>query len=456
MSQPSQHIAARFQLQLSQAWQRWFDDHEQLVMPGDFDRPLAIPELTAAAPQAIWAGFMLPDTLPLVGNAYGDWICARVTGDGDLGELIHWYHGGGDWIPLGDDMAEVIVHDVVDYFRPIGRQMLRGAPESAEPKQQESVLADFGNSALRDWLVARLSGLGDRQLDSDKSQLDSASRATMGRLVVIEQLLAVGDYVAALRQLQACQWSPDAVACDLIQVSLQPAVAVLADPAIARAVGTAWSSNYKQWLFDGAQVPEGVRELIATVSGFAACLWDGQDWEEAAALSQAVLSRRYDLGWAVNVAAWSRQRIADEAGAAQIYFHGRQASAFSDQGVRMRTHWCDARHGKFTIAQLSHLHQHLRPEQQHDSYLQCFQQETEQRSVRQVQQFWFQAGQDCLTRNEFAQAYDCFYRSGWDVGVRSLNDYRAILQALATSARQAGWPARAAVAETHFRCLPQR
>ncbi len=70
---------------------------------------------------------MLPDTLPLIGNEYGDWLCVRVDEDNRFGELVHWYHGGGDWIPVGKSIAEAVLHDIVDQFRPRKGQVLRGS-----------------------------------------------------------------------------------------------------------------------------------------------------------------------------------------------------------------------------------------------------------------------------------------------------------------------------------------
>ena len=53
----------------------------------------------------------MPDTLPIIGNDYGDWLCLRIARDGTLAELIHWSHCGGDWLPYGRNLAEGLLYD---------------------------------------------------------------------------------------------------------------------------------------------------------------------------------------------------------------------------------------------------------------------------------------------------------------------------------------------------------
>jgi hypothetical protein len=449
MRQPSKQIAARYHLRLSDTWRQWFDEDVACVsLPGSFRAPLTAEQLIRQAPREIWPGFMLPYTLPLVGNQYGDWICVCIETDGSLGELLHWYHGGGDWIPLGRDLAEVVVHDVVDHFRPVGGQMLRGAPESIEPEQRAQVLDAFQVPALRQWLCNRL---------AVTAKIQPTSTARVARaLTDIELALERGAYADALQIMQQQVWAVDAVACDRIQYVLQHGTFQLAKPEFARDLGMKWSPDYVRWLFDVDQIPQLARARITDLSGAGAELWDRQDWTLAGELACEVLERRNDLGWAVNVAGWSRQRSGNSAGAAEIYFQGRCASAFSDQGVRMRTHWTDARFGKFTIAQLSELRDYLTPEQQGDPYLQAIGMSSAAQTVRQVQSFWLDESRRLSGEQQFDSANYHLVRAGWDVGVENLSDYRTILESLVAAAHAAGWEARQAVAQTHLNCLMRK
>lgn len=450
MSQPAQQIAERYHLSLSDSWQAWFNrDCNAIALPGSFRAPLAVDQLLAEAPSELWPGFMLPDTLPLVSNHYGDWICVRVEANGSFGELVHWYHGGGDWIPVGQRLAEMVVHDVVDQFRPIDNQMLRGAPESTDNSQAGRVIADFSNPKLRQWLSDQLS----RNLATAGAE---HVQATHYQLDLLADLLSKGEYVQALETLRRHQWAADAVACDLIQFVLQDSAGPLAQGSIAQGLAMNWTPDFVRLLFDVEQIPAEVQARILELVGDGLSFWPRQDWRRAERLAQDVLQRRHDLGWAVNIAGWSKHRTGDLAGAANIYFAGRFASAFSDQAVRMRTHWVESCFGKFTFAQLNVLEDCLTHLQRHDEYLQTVRSAPSKLTIQIVQEYWIHAARQQLERNAPAEAYTCFYRAGWDMGAQRLSEYQRILEGLAHSARAAGWPARAAVAETHLACLNRR
>ncbi|MEM9827997.1 MAG: SMI1/KNR4 family protein [Planctomycetota bacterium] len=59
--------------------------------------------------ESLWPGLMGCHLLPLVGNQIGDYLCVRVDDFGNASSIVHWYHGGGDWLPWGKDLAEALV-----------------------------------------------------------------------------------------------------------------------------------------------------------------------------------------------------------------------------------------------------------------------------------------------------------------------------------------------------------
>lgn len=442
MDRPSSSIADRYRLQLSEPWTAWFDsDLHTLEAAGAFQSTLPADRLVLERPAEIWPGFMLPDTLPVIGNEYGDWICARVCPDGRFGELLHWYHGGGDWVPLGSRLAEALLHDVVDQFRPAGAQMLRGATETLQPQHHQRVLDAFANPPFSDWLARGLADANDAR--------DSVRRI----LLQIHRALAAGDYSVALGLLHEQGWSADAVACDLIETALQHPLTAIANPEIAKFLGVNWTPDYARWLFDVQSVPADTRQQILDLANTAHDDWPRQSWEEANRWAQAVLDRRQDLGWAFHVVGWNQLRSGQPAAAADTFFRGRWASAFSDQSVRLRTQWIEPRHGKLAIAQLAALADHLTDEQRQDKYLQRVWQAPDKLLLNAVQEYWTDLGRRYFARGEYGEAYNCFYRAGWDLGVQRLAAYQPILEMLVEAATRAGWPARAAVAHTHLTCL---
>src|SRR5690606_36855447 len=97
----SNKLAAHYGLQLPADLRAWLDDEIWRHAGGaEFSQPQS-PDQLIEPDGSIWGGFMLPDTLPIVGNDYGDWLCLRIAPDGQVSEVLHWSHGGGDWIPYG-------------------------------------------------------------------------------------------------------------------------------------------------------------------------------------------------------------------------------------------------------------------------------------------------------------------------------------------------------------------
>ena len=108
----SEQIEKRYALRLDAELRSWFDQETwRHPLAGAFCCPLSPQQLLDPPPGTIWAGFMLPDTLPLIGNQQGDWLCLRVAADGRVAEIICWSHGGGDWIPYGRRLPEALRYD---------------------------------------------------------------------------------------------------------------------------------------------------------------------------------------------------------------------------------------------------------------------------------------------------------------------------------------------------------
>lgn len=113
---------------------------------------------------------MPPNFLPLVGNNQGDWLCLRVgltDPDGQLGsqscrdtfgdlvptDVVHWYHGGGDWLPWGDGLAEALLFDWSVRRLPSGE--VRHA-DPAESSEETAETHAWGASPIESWMEQQL------------------------------------------------------------------------------------------------------------------------------------------------------------------------------------------------------------------------------------------------------------------------------------------------------------
>lgn len=456
MDQPADNIADRYQLQLGESWSTWFRDvAPHLSFPGAFQSPVSIARLLRDSPDVIWPGFMLPDTLPIIGNEYGDWICARVTAAGGLGELIHWYHGGGDWIPVGENMEQALLHDVVDQYRPLRQQMLRGAFETLQPDHLHGVSDKLENQPFQSWLVNGLASHARPASDSSVVTADVplvAKDKAIAESTVAEifRSLPQGRYSDALNLMLARGWASAATACDLVEEALQFPRAQIAVDSQAR-LSASDANAFARWLFDSASFPPPAHLLQAATSSLPA-----QDWELAKSTCQAVMLERQDLGWASDILGWCHQRVGEITHAIEVYRAGCLASSFSNQAVRLRTHWFNQQHGKFSTSQLAELSAEHSPLVAPDPYMRIVCQASDGKLLERVQAFWQESGDRQMRDGDPAAAYASYYRAGWDLGAPQLVDYHHILRSLAQAAAAAGWSARTQVARAHLRCLEVR
>jgi hypothetical protein len=58
--------------------------------------------------ESVCGGLMLPDTLPILANGFGDFLCTRFRHDGTLYEIIEWQHEGAYWRHYGYSIAEAL------------------------------------------------------------------------------------------------------------------------------------------------------------------------------------------------------------------------------------------------------------------------------------------------------------------------------------------------------------
>lgn len=449
MDQPSQHIADRYHVELDHAWQHWFDhDAEKVPLAGEFRESTQYGFLLDRAPTIVWPGLMLPDTLPIIGNEYGDWLCVRVDASNRFGELVHWYHGGGDWIPVGRTIAEAVLHDIVDQFRPRVGQVLRGAAESTSPEHLTHVVHRLQDERLQHWLAVSLTAA--HKTDAGDTIDDSHS------LREVLEALSARNYLAAIQLLERAGWAVEAALCDQIEYALQVPIRSLASDEIPKRLGLNYEPDYVRWLFDAQQIPNNalhqIQEILHSL-GLTPAQPHEQDWAHAERLALRMLERRSDLAWAVDIAGWGARRRGDVEKACDIYFNGRFASAFSNQSIRMRSHGFDSRFGKVALAEMWSLRDYLNTFQRDDNYLQTAWKNPARSLQRDVQDYWMSRAKDEMNAGNFAGAYESYYRAGWDIGAQRMTDYLDIFAGLIDCSLAAGWRARASVAEMHLACL---
>lgn len=407
----------RYSLRIDQPLADWFDSEAwQQIGNSEFNQAIPPQILLDDTPDVIWPGLMLPDTLPVLGNRDGDWLCLRIGSDDSVREVIHWYHGGGDWIPWGKTLAEAIAFDAIRGALP-GRHQGHAVP--AEPRRR----GDCSGSLVR-WAA--------RWLPTEVSEVIRDHSGQPVAAVLLEHAVA-----------------EIAVRCEMVLAALDSGLRRALTPEIAAELGIQWEPRAVSWLFDTARVDEDLREALREKVGEQVA-WN-QDWSAAAGQAEAVCQQRSDLGWAFDIAGWAAERRGDVAGAVGFYRRGAKSLAFADQSIRFRTHWFPQRMGKFSVWRLHELGAvGDSPAESLEGYLTAIGRADASTLRSQSLGYWQSAAERAAASGRWADAYDAYYRSGWDLGLGDMCDYRQQLAGLVEAAERAGQKARATVARTHL------
>ena len=258
----------------------WFDQewwrHRGL---GEYREPIEPELLLDDAPESIWPGLMSCDLLPLISNTAGDWLCARVDQDSVAAEIVQWYHGGGDWIPWGNDLAEALVFDaMIDRLPGLSRR-------HAVPAEDPRPAAD-----------------GDCETPDDPILQWAVSRTKLPSEVLNDR--SIGD-VAVARAMLDAQVAEVAVRCELVQSELIRVTRDMLEPIVSGDDGDRREQG-SRWLFDLEQIPAPKQELLERSLGEP--LRQLQDWDAAERHACRVTELAPDLAWAWEISGYAAER----------------------------------------------------------------------------------------------------------------------------------------------------
>ncbi len=361
------------------------------------------------------------DFLPLIGSAAGDWLGVRFDRDNHASEILQWYHGGGDWIPWGRTISEAIVFGAV-------------ADRLPGPKRRHSIPADdfqFRPASKDDPLLRWAEG----HVGLDHHQITDSQFA--GKELA-EALLSERIAEAAVR-------------CELIQDALAESLSEVLDRSVAESLGVPWHTAVR-WIFDADQIPPQMRDQLKADFG---CDWSGhQDWNRALQYAQHVTVQFPDVAWGWDVAGYCYEKLGQWSNAQQAYCQGIDQSVFSDQSVKLRTHWTAGEAAKFSVARLAALasdHAMPLPDEIDRDYFDLLSGSEVDRRRVEVQAYW-------LTRaaqsESASQKFDALVAAGWDLGAEPIKALAEILAQI--SIADPSQTARSTVSATHSECFRQR
>jgi len=417
----SVRLEERYRVALAPDLADWFDSETWRHRgAAEFNAPVDPATLLSETPDPIWPALMPPDFLPVLGNAAGDWLCVRVDRENAASELVHWYHGGGDWIPWGRTLSEAILLNAVHGRLPGPRR------RHAEGGERRPDTVSAADDRLLAWArehlpgdVARLSRSGDRGHE-----------------------LAEG--------LLECGVAEPAVRCELVQAALDHPLSLAIDPAEAAGLGLDWD-DVVEWIFDLDRTPRSIRVELSQRYGVDP--ERGQDWITAANHCRRVTEVSPELGWAWDLLGYDAQRRGAIDVAVGAYRSASTTSVFTDQSIRLRTHWFSDRAAKFSIAMLNELAPQIVSASE---YLRMLTRVPSGHLRGSLTAHWRHRASRAVEEGDLAAAYDCLVAAGWDLGGVQIAAYERLLEEIGEAAEAAGFCGRAATAKTHLACLRDR
>lgn len=419
----SERLAERYQCVFSTALMDWFDSEIwKRHSCGEYCCAVDPALLLSDAPEPIWPGLMSCDLIPVIGNTSGDWLCVRVDEDNRASEVVQWYHGGGDWIPWGSDIAQAIVFD--GFIERISADSPRHAVPAVVPRPSGHAERD---DRLLHWAFGHMP---DGLAESLNTACDS-------------------EQVAAC--LLNAHVSEVAVHCELILKALCHADVDSLQIAIGADAGAIGRNQLTEWAFDISKIPEKHHQQI--VSGQHGMKLVEQDWDSAASHAQAVTMLAPQIAWGWDILGYCEERSGRMNQAIDAYSKAASCSVFTDQSVRLNTHWATDAASKFSIERLRQLDESAI--EQSEYLLTVSQAENADRRAA-VTDYWKKRAAAHLAAEEVADAYECYMAAGWDLGAGPITVYGEILERVYETASQSGQRARAELAATHLRCLTDR
>lgn len=427
VSQPtpwSERISERYQCVLAPDLADWLD-REIWKRNGTGEFRLTIPAdgLLSDAPDEIWPGLMPCDLLPILGDSDGNWVCVRADANNQMGEMVQWFHGGGDWMPWGKRLADAIVFEAVVERLPGPRRRL--AIPAENPKQYFDPL----NDPFVHWAFEHQTKAIRELLAEQTSSQESAE--------------------VLLRENIACE----AVRCELVQDAMHQPWASRLNGKLASQIGLSWN-DCVSWMFDAGRMPDDAWNLLKEKLKLSDHDRGEQDWSAVETHCRAVIDATTDsarqIAWAWDLLGYAIERRGDSSAAIDTYRQGANASSFTDQAVRMNSHWMQQEAAKFSVARL----QKLDPNRVANSkYLSSLLATNTQSCRQQVVEYWMDQANQATSE---VQRHERLMKAGWDVGVDSFVRYSTLLDRVAEAAEAAGQHARASLAKTHRRCLRNR
>ncbi|TWU44046.1 hypothetical protein Q31b_15810 [Novipirellula aureliae] len=424
----SAQIAERYSCVLSDDLADWFDaEIWKGCGSGEYCESVHPETLLSDAPDVIWPGLMPANLLPILGDSMGNWLGVRIDCENKASQIVHWFHGGGDWIPWGNRLSEAIVFETLVDQLPGPR---RAAALPAENFERQS---SPKNDAIVRWAFAKY-----------PSEIADLLDQSVTPAAVADRLLRHSIAEVAVR-------------FELIQAALFQDWSSHVSELVAESLELDWN-QVVNWIFDADQMPESAWQQIEGKLNHRKLDDDcrDQDWDTAAMHARACQSLAPDLSWPWDLIGYYNERLGKRSQAVAAYGQGAMQSTFTDQSVRLHMHFTQSTAAKFSIARLHEIDRTVIANNDYFQLLQESRSAEEPLPLRKVCEYWMRVADDYQHHGNLKATLDSLMRAGWDLGAEQIADYGPILEKIEAVAADAGQVGRSRLAAAHRQCLNRR
>jgi hypothetical protein len=419
----SAQIASRYQCRLSEDLADWFDSGVwKETGQNEYCDPVDPQTLLDDAPDVIWPGLMPCDFLPLIGSQAGDWLGVKFDRENRCSEIVQWYHGGGDWIPWGKTISEAIVFGAVCNRLP-------------GPRRRHAIPADDFRESSCDTPSDPLLRWASDHVGIDHQQIVDV---TLEGIELANTLLQHDIAEVAVR-------------CELVQSALAESLSDVLNHRTAQALGIDWPTAVR-WMFDNEQIPDAKRQRLESRHGYKPGA--RQDWQLAQQHALAITKSAPNIAWGWDLLGYCHEKAQRTDAAIAAYRQGVMQSVFSDQSVKLRTHWTAKTGAKFSASRLMEMCPNGAGDGNGEisaAYLAALTDGTQVQRRVAVKDYWLAVAKECTAGKD---RYDALMAAGWDLGAEPLTAFADILSEVSQS--DAAQTARMTLAETHRECMRQR
>ena len=471
----SDQLALRFGIDFDNELRFWWDEMSGSAPrgPGEFRFAVSPQTLLSSVPDPIWPPLMPPNFLPLIGNGAGDWLCLRLLDPEVAGrkgvstDVCHWYHGGGDWLPWGGKLAEALFFDWA----------LPRLPQSDRRHAEPAIDSDARDEALSQ----------EKRRDSDdrlRDCLDHPWGRWVGERLPAAVELGRAETADPHRLAQEmldrglCEIP---VRCQLVIDALSNELLGRIDANASQELGLVWN-DWMRWCFDLRTMPGAIAGRLRSALDLPASYFDPeqQRWDEVARHAGAVSRSHSELAWGHDLLGYVGSSAGDDAAAEVAFANAIRCSVFTDQSVRLRTHWATSSDGvaKFSAKflnknsmadanvlgerelaavslaadQLGRIPAAIPQSRLLDFFGRCPGDGSSSVRQRYSQMLVEESGQ----AHPAATRARLLYAAGWDLGAEPLRRYGELLDQYIAACRDAGWASHQQLASVHRHGLKAR